>query len=514
MRVLLMYEDRDFDPGAAPPWNEAALVQDLELGTLLDGMSQGDKYLREVAAVALLAGLSDPAAIRYRQAVLRDSLDHRAAVRAIYRVVAEVFDAERRRYRGLYGTFPDAILQQGVELVQTNLQSLEAIRGLAEKHAHAFRSTGFVRLFAMLRAELDDDYLRSVRGHLRALRLRDGVLVSARLGAGHAGTGHVLRQPNRPAAGWLGRLLGPGPETHSYQLPAKDDAAAQAFSELRQRGINSVADALARSAEHILGFLRLLRAELGFYIGCINLEERLAQIGVPTCMPEPLPPQPGGHRCAQLHDACLALGTGRVPAATDLVAEGKGLVVVTGANKGGKSTFLRAIGLAQLMMRVGMFVAARSFAAGVCGGVLTHYRREEDRAMRSGKLDEELARMSEIVDRLPRHALILFNESFASTNEREGSEIARQIVLALRERGVTVFIVTHLYALAHGLERDDRPDVLFLRAERLAGGERTFRMVEGRPRQTSHGQDLYRRFFDSQGTGQESSDQISRYIQS
>lgn len=107
--------------------------------------------------------------------------------------------------------------------------------------------------------------------------------------------------------------------------------------------------------------------------------------------------------------------------------------VVTGANQGGKSTFLRSVGLAQLMLQCGMFVPAEAFAASVAGGIYTHYRREEDTAMQSEKLDEELARMSAIVDLLRPHDLVLLNESFAATNEREGSEIVRQIIDALVE---------------------------------------------------------------------------------
>ncbi len=42
----------------------------------------------------------------------------------------------------------------------------------------------------------------------------------------------------------------------------------------------------------------------------------------------------------------------------DLDGDKKDLVVITGANQGGKSTFLRSIGLAQLMMQCGMFVPA------------------------------------------------------------------------------------------------------------------------------------------------------------
>ena len=78
-----------------------------------------------------------------------------------------------------------------------------------------------------------------------------------------------------------------------------------------------------------------------------------------------------------------------------------------------------------------MFVAGRvASAPASCDGVFTHYKREEDATMESGKLDEELARMSDIVDHITPGCILLCNESFASTNEREGSQIARQIVTA------------------------------------------------------------------------------------
>ena len=101
-------------------------------------------------------------------------------------------------------------------------------------------------------------------------------------------------------------------------------------------------------------------------------------------------------------------------------ADGKNLTIVTGANQGGKSSFLRGIGLAQLMMQCGMFAGAESFAADLCAALFTHYKREEDATMKSGKFDEEIARMSDIVDGITPNSLVLFNESFAATNEREG----------------------------------------------------------------------------------------------
>lgn len=179
----------------------------------------------------------------------------------------------------------------------------------------------------------------------------------------------------------------------------------------------------------------------------------------------------------------------------EIAAGGRTLAILTGANQGGKSTCLRSLGVAQLMMQCGMFVAAERFRADVRDGVFTHFKREEDAAMESGKLDEELARMSEILDSLTPDSLLLCNESFAATNEREGSEIAHQIVGALVAAEVKVLFVTHLYELAHTFHTEGAEKALFLRAERLDDGRRTFRMVEGEPLPTSYGADVFERIF-------------------
>jgi DNA mismatch repair ATPase MutS len=115
--------------------------------------------------------------------------------------------------------------------------------------------------------------------------------------------------------------------------------------------------------------------------------------------------------------------------------------------------------------------------------------------MKRGKLDEELDRMSGIVDRLTPSTMMLFNESFAATNEREGSEIARQIASALLDSRVKMVFVTHLYEFARGLYETNAGNILFLRAPRQADGTRSFKLVEGEPLPMSFGEDLYGRIF-------------------
>ncbi|WP_088187939.1 hypothetical protein [Desulfosporosinus sp. FKA] len=82
--------------------------------------------------------------------------------------------------------------------------------------------------------------------------------------------------------------------------------------------------------------------------------------------------------------------------------------------------------------------------------------------------------MSEIVDKIKPNSMILFNESFAATNEREGSEIARQITKALLQKKIKILFVTHMYDFARSLFDQINNNAIFLHAERHNDGERTF----------------------------------------
>ena len=112
--------------------------------------------------------------------------------------------------------------------------------------------------------------------------------------------------------------------------------------------------------------------------------------------------------------------------------------------------------------------------------------------------------MSAIVDHMAPRSMILFNESFAATNEREGSEIGRQVIAALLDREVRALCVTHMFELAHGFYVHDRGKALFLRAGRDAAGGRTFKLSEGEPLPTSFGEDLYAAIFAPRPAARES----------
>jgi len=499
MKVFLLYPDRDMDLSGELPPNAADLTQDLALNALFEAMAQGDKFLFEVVRRVVLSSLHEDDTISYRQEILKDCLKHPDVVRQIYSIPLEFLERKHSRWLWVSSrhSSPASILSSARELLAASLDLLRRLQQIAEEYAGAFESRGFRRFFAMIQQELCDEYLTTVERHIEALQFPRGVLLSAQVGRGNEGANYMLCKPNDAGQNWIRRVF--ASKSYVYSLHPRDDAGARVLGELRDRGIARAANATAQAADHIESFLNVLRWELAFYLGCMNLYEQLEQLGEPLTFPPPVLADERRFSCMGLYDISLALTMKQKVVGNDVAADGKELVIITGPNQGGKTTFLRSIGLAQLMLQAGMFVPAESFSANLCSGLFTHFKREEDKTMKRGQFEEELKRMSVIVDLVRPTGLILLNESFASTNEREGSEIARQIVSALLERGIRVFYVTHLYELASSFREEKKGNVLFLRAERLPDGRRTFKVREGDPLETSYGVDLYGRIFATEG---------------
>ena len=498
MKAFLMYKDRDFNLQQELPWNEPALTQDLELNTLLNAIALGDGFLFEVAKKAVLPGLNDLDTMLYRQDILKDCLKNPSVIRDIYALAGEAIESRKKTWWGISSSSPSLILSSSVGLLQIFADILKRLKNITNEHAHKFESRGFTALFEMIKRELDDEYFAIIQNHLKELKFRRGVLFSAELGKGNEGTNYILRKPRNKKQSLTERVFAQKSPVYTFRISPNDIGGGQALSELNNRAINLVANAVAQSVDHIDSFFNMLRIELAFYVGCLNLYEQLLQMGEPVSFPLPVAVNEHRHSFSGLYDICLALTMKQKVVGNEVNADNKDLVIITGANQGGKSTFLRSIGLAQLMMQCGMFVPAESFSANVCDRIFTHFKREEDVTMKSGKLDEELKRMSEIADHLTSNSMLLFNESFAATNEREGSEIARQITSALLEKGIKVFFVTHQYEFAHRFYDQKLGNAIFLRAERQADGTRTFKLVEGEPWQTSYGEDLYNRIFGTE----------------
>jgi hypothetical protein len=503
VNVHLLHPDRDLDLEVVLAQHSEAVSEDLGLDVLLDRMADGDQRIRSACRTVLLAGLRDVEVVRYRQAVVADALRAPEVFSQLYEVIVAGLDIAKRSYSGLFRDAPDAIVRRAVERLKVYTDVLRRLREDTAPVRSRMRSEGVTRLFGLFASELDEPYLREVEAQLEELTFPRGVLFGARLGRGAVGTGFQLKRP-RPQ-GWLSRSL--DRSGASFELADRDDDGIEALGRLRDQALAEVAVVLSQASDDIEVFLRQLRDELAVLIGVARLHAALTAKGEPTCLPEVVGPA-GGTQGAEhvapaaprltargLYDPALSLQLAAPAVGNDLDADGALLVLITGANQGGKSTLLRSIGTAQLLLQAGFFVPAATFLGSMGGHVFTHFGREEDQELRRGKLEEELNRMRAIVERIRPGDLLLANESFAATNEREGSELARQVFRAHLDLGVRVVAVTHLYDLAESLHRTESSRGVFLRAQREEDGERTFRIEPGAPLPTSYGQDLYRRIF-------------------
>ncbi len=485
MRVGLLYPDRDLDLNHPLPFGWEDLEHDLGLGTLLETMGEGDAYLVEVARKVLAQGLHTGIPdILHRQEAVREALEQPGLAEGLYRLADETLRAKRREGYGLYRRDrPD--LYGAIKGMEALLKGLRELLDLLARTplAHA----PFLDLRARLSAVLTPDFFREAKAHLEALRFPQGIWMAAGLGPEGRGEGYTLLPPEGRRFPWP---FARRPRTYLLTLHPRDETGARILGEIRERGAWAAAKALATAVEEVARFFEALRAEAGFLLGASRLASRLKALGLPLAFPTP---REGLHLAFKgLYDVGLALRQGGA-VGNDLEAHGKNPVFITGANRGGKTTFLRSLGLAQLLMQAGLFVGAEAFESGLVDGIFTHFKREEDRELSAGKLEEELRRLSGLVDHLSARPLFLFNESFAATSEPEGSELGGQVVRALTEAGVRVVFVTHFYTLAAAFLEDTR--ALFLKAERLPDGTRTFRLLPAPPEPTAYGEDLLRQVF-------------------
>ncbi len=245
-----MHRDSDLDLEQPLPANAEALIQDLELDTLLDAMARGDDYLRELVSKCLLSSPADPEAILYRQRILGDCLEHPAVVRQMYDLAIEALESKRKAQLFWFRDSPDTLLHKSVRMLELLTEALKQLRKLADEHAAAFRSDGFTRLFATLVRELDDDYLQTVEDHLRELKFRRGALISAELGRGNRGTHYVLRKPNEQSL--LRKLTPARPASYSFSVADRDLNGMTSLSGATPGGR---ADALNARALRRLAFL-------------------------------------------------------------------------------------------------------------------------------------------------------------------------------------------------------------------------------------------------------------------
>jgi DNA mismatch repair protein MutS len=118
------------------------------------------------------------------------------------------------------------------------------------------------------------------------------------------------------------------------------------------------------------------------------------------------------------------------------------ILVVTGPNQGGKTTFARTVGQVSYFGALGCPVAGTDARLFLFDRIYSHFERREDDERASGKLREDLLRLHAVLESATSDSLVILNEILTSTTLEDARELGRRVLRRLVELGCVVVCVT------------------------------------------------------------------------
>jgi hypothetical protein len=191
--------------------------------------------------------------------------------------------------------------------------------------------------------------------------------------------------------------------------------------------------------------------EIQFCLAYKDYMERFQSAGLPFCYPR-LTTDAGAVDVEQGYELALAgsmLAAGESPVCNDFRLHGEErMLVVSGPNQGGKTTFSRLVGQIHYLASIGLPVPAARAQLFFCDQVFTHFERPESSADRRSKLQDDLLRVRSILDHATTRSIVILNEIFSSTPLADASFLSREIAQMLLARGVISVWVTFIEELS------------------------------------------------------------------
>ena len=510
-RVSLCYPGTGTAPGR--PRLDRQAAADTGLAALREQFGLPEELLFELS--------QDVATIHYRQSVLADVLGS-APLREVLR--------EARPMLRELAYFTTTRKEQSAPLQQAvwRLGELETYVACLQRLADAARlpeleSEGMRALLAFVRRRQADPVYQRLLQELPALRgglkrrasVSIGINLDDQLRPSEATllAVHEEKFAERPL---LSRIFGAASPYQPVASIKRVAAMGTLFGDL-DRILGAVARPLAKALGQYVRLqvqdLLSLEREIAFYLGAAQLFERLRERGLPICRPRLAPTAERRLQVRRLYNVNLALGSSEERAATivgnDLDMDNSGrILVLTGPNQGGKTTFTRAVGLLQVLAQAGLYAPAEAATVSPADVVGTHFPVDEPGHAEGGRLAEEARRLSAIFASASEHSLILMNESLASTSPSESLYLAQDVVRGLRLLGARAVFATHLHELGERVDAINREvDGASRLVSMVAGIEsngvgtdgsgevrRTYRIRPGPPVGLSYARDVARRY--------------------
>ncbi|MCR5653604.1 MAG: hypothetical protein K6F88_07355 [Ruminococcus sp.] len=279
------------------------------------------------------------------------------------------------------------------------------------------------------------------------------------------------------------------------------NAISKPVSKIMKRTVDDIKSTLKRYV-NISGYALInLMPEIVFYIRWAELIAKIEATGMPVCKAE-IALKGRDNSFKELYNLKLAINKVRgediniITNDIDFNDEHR-IFILTGPNRGGKTIFTQAVGLAFLLAQWGIYVPCKSAVIGPVDNIFTHFPADENETVDLGRLGEESKRLSEIFDVATDKSLLLLNESLATTSVAEGLFIAKDVVKAMRYLGNSAVFNTHMHELARSLDEFNSAEGKSRVESLVTGvrdGERSFKVSISPPQGLSYARDIAEKY--------------------
>lgn len=443
-------------PGPEPgPVAQPQSFADLNLDQLVAAVTEANE--RYDLAEFFFVALHDPEQVDYRHQVLRD-LDRAEVFAAIERFVGAMHEMRdrlrlsttlhdvRQRQRWFLAAadvYCDAIERLAVDLASVSPASV-ALRGLRAYVAAYRHGDAFARLATQTKQLIDDlDRIRYTVS-LRGLEVT----------VDHFADEPDLTQEVQDTFARFRETAAKSYRARFYEHAEADTVESRILAlvaQLNPEAFQRLAEFCERHADYFDPTVARFDREIHFYLGYLSHIAPLREAGVEFC----LPTVSDTTKSVEAEGACDLVLAGRLVddhapvVANDFALSGvERILVVSGPNQGGKTTFARMFGQLHHLAALGLPVPARRAAVYLPDRIFCHFEREEDISTLRSKFEEELVRIHEVLAVATDRSLLIMNESFSSTTADDALRIGRRVLEQVIELGMICVFVTFVDELA------------------------------------------------------------------